>query len=94
MFDRMTSKHGTRHFYTITSQFSSVYQKFKMSSLSLVLIVTLFMCCSAQDCGQFTTSDQEGPFFVPGVPNNYRQTCKRCFKMFGMESTTLASSAF
>ena len=43
-------------------------------SLSLVLIFALFMCCSAQDCGQFTTSDQEGPFFVPGVPNNYRQT--------------------
>ena len=63
-------------------------------SLSLVLIFALFMCCSAQDCGQFTTSDQEGPFFVPGVPNNYRQTCKRCFTRFGMKSTIVREGSY
>ena len=92
MFDRITSDHGA-DISNFSHQSITSVSNAKMS-LSLVLIVTLFMCCSAQDCGQFTTSDQEGPFFVPGVPNNYRQTCKRCFKMLGMESTTLASSAF
>ena len=91
MFDRITSDHGA-DISNFSHQSITSVSLAKMS-LSLVLTIALFMCCSAQDCGQFTTSDQEGPFFVPGVPNNYRQTCKRCLKMFGMESTTLASSA-